>query len=100
MREFQEETGYDKNNLSIMKNMYTFDEIFTGSNLKSYKHRYFLCYIDYKNTVNTNNYQKSEIGDMKWFEIHDVIDKIRVYNIEKINLIKRIDSLLTINRIS
>lgn len=100
MREFQEETGYDKNNLSIMKNMYTFDEIFTGSNLKSYKHRYFLCYIDYKNTINTDNYQKSEIGDMKWFEIHDVMDKIRVYNIEKINLIKRIHSLLTINRIS
>lgn len=99
-REFQEETGYDKRNLKVIKNVYPFEEIFTGSNLKSYKHRYFLCCIDNEHTINTDNYQKSEIGNMKWFNINKVKQEIRSYNKEKLKLIENIHHLLTENSLS
>ena len=40
LREFEEETGYDKQSVSIIKNLLPFEETFVGSNLKSYKHIY------------------------------------------------------------
>ena len=98
-REFEEESGYDKSKLVVLKNVFPFEEIFTGSNLKSYKHRYFICYMDYKHTINTKNFQKSEIGNMKWFKIYDAIKHIRPYNKEKIDLIKRVDNLIKNNRV-
>ena len=42
LREFQEETGYDKNVLHNLQNVLPFEEIFTGSNYKSYKHKYYV----------------------------------------------------------
>ena len=98
-REFHEETGYDRKHLRALKNIYPFEEIFTGSNLKSYKHRYFLCYIDYEHTTDTKKFQKSEIGSLKWFSIHDACQHIRSYNHEK-KLIMNIHNLIERNRIS
>ena len=34
LREFEEETGYDKNTVCIVKNLLPFEELFVGSNLK------------------------------------------------------------------
>ena len=48
MREFEEETGFSRNDLIILKNVGYFEETFTGSNLKSYKHKYYLCKINQK----------------------------------------------------
>ena len=94
IREFEEETGYSKHDLIFIKNLNPFEEIFTGSNLKSYKHKYFLTYISHIHSVNNNNFQKSEIGNMKWFTFDMCIQKIRHYNIEKINLLKSINELI------
>ena len=94
LREFEEETGYSKYKLIIIKNLNPFEEIFTGSNLKSYKHKYFLTKINYEDSINDSNYQKSEIGNMKWFTYEKCLEKIRFYNIEKINLITSINKLL------
>ena len=94
LREFEEETGYSKHNLIFIKNLNPFEEIFTGSNLKSYKHKYFLTYIPYTHSINNTNFQKSEIGDMDWFTYDKCLEKIRFYNIEKINILKSINILL------
>jgi 8-oxo-dGTP pyrophosphatase MutT (NUDIX family) len=94
LREFEEETGYSKNNLIFIKNLNPFEEIFTGSNLKSYKHKYFLTYISYVKSLNDDNYQKSEIGNMKWFTHSSCLEKIRFYNIEKIDILNSINNLL------
>ena len=40
IREFCEETGYDKNRIYNLQNIMPVYEIFTGSNFKSYKHKY------------------------------------------------------------
>jgi ADP-ribose pyrophosphatase YjhB (NUDIX family) len=94
IREFQEETGYSKDNIQLIKNLNSFEEIFTGSNLKSYKHKYFLAKINYEASLNDSNYQKSEIGKMQWFTYEECLKKIRPYNIEKIELLKNVQSLL------
>jgi NADH pyrophosphatase NudC (nudix superfamily) len=45
----------------------------------------------------TTNYQKSEIGDMKWFGLEEALDRIRDYNIEKKQLLISLDNLLKNN---
>jgi len=94
LREFEEETGYDKKYINIIKNVNPFDEIFTGSNFKSYKHKYYLAKINYEYSLNDCNFQKSEIGNMGWFKYEDAIKKIRDYNIEKIEILTGVQRLL------
>ena len=62
IREWTEETGFNKEHLINVQNVMPLYEIFTGSNYKSYKHKYFLMYMDYKNTENLNNYQKFQMA--------------------------------------
>jgi 8-oxo-dGTP pyrophosphatase MutT (NUDIX family) len=45
LREFTEETGYAVSVLKNIRNMVPFDEIFIGSNYKSYRHKYYVMYI-------------------------------------------------------
>ena len=97
IREFEEETGYSSENLIILKNVGFIEEIFTGSNAKSYKHKYYICKMDYKKTLCENNFQKEEIGDLKWFSYSECIVKIRDYNHEKVNILKRVHSLINNN---
>ena len=78
----------------IIKNLNPFEEIFTGSNLKSYKHKYFLTNIKLNDSLVDTTFQKSEIGDMKWFSYEECLEKIRDYNIEKIQIVKSIHHLL------
>ena len=42
IREFSEETGYNPKLLENIQNIIPYEEIFTGSNYKSYKHKYFV----------------------------------------------------------
>ena len=94
IREFEEETGYNKDHLYMIKNLGFFEEVFTGSNLKSYKHKYYICKIDYNKTLCEDNYQKSEIGDLKWFTFDECLTKIRNYNYEKIEMLKKINYII------
>ena len=93
LREFEEETGYEKNTISLIKNLLPFDEIFIGSNLKSYKHVYFLGHIS--NTITPSTaFQKSEVSQMNWFTLDECKKRIRIYDIEKLQLIDNINNVL------
>lgn len=93
LREFEEETGYDKNKLLIINNLIPFDEIFTGSNYKSYKHRYYLAFME--NNINPiKTPQTSEVSSIKWSPIDDANLLIRPYNLEKIIILNRVDYIL------
>ena len=94
LREFEEETGYDRSNISIIKNLIPFEETFVGSNLKSYKHVYFLGYMEEREDLASEMYQKSEVSEMSWFSVEECASKIRDYNIEKIDMIEKISKLL------
>lgn len=99
VREFCEETGYNKLHISNVQNTMPVYEIFTGSNYKSYKHKYFIMYMRYKDTINMNNFQKEEVSKMEWKNIDECVDCIRPYNLEKIKIIKNIDNVFNTNSI-
>jgi 8-oxo-dGTP pyrophosphatase MutT (NUDIX family) len=90
VREFCEETGYLKKYIYNVKNIFPFEEIFTGSNYKSYKHKYFIAYMKTSDTLQTNNFQKSEVGKMEWKSYEDCMKDIRSYNLEKKRILTNI----------
>ena len=93
MREFEEETGFDKSQLSIIQNVLPLEEIYTGSNFKSYKHKYFIANIS-NNSFPKSNFQESEVSRIDWKKYNDTINHIRKYNLEKIDLIKQVNKIL------
>jgi 8-oxo-dGTP pyrophosphatase MutT (NUDIX family) len=100
LREFQEETGYSQDSIAIVENILPFEEIFIGSNHKSYKHKYFLAYMsEYKNQekddmVNLQKFQKSEVSKLEWKTFDECLKSIRPYNLEKKKIITNINNLL------
>ena len=103
LREFTEETGYSQNDLTIIENIMPYEEIFIGSNYKSYKHKYYLAYMNDKDKEfsasssanNLQNYQKTEVSKIGWKTCNECIDLIRPYNLEKKKLINNINKVLT-----
>lgn len=97
VREFSEETGYKIQDLKNISNIIPFEEIFTGSNFKSYKHKYYLMYMDYNSTIIKNQlFDNTEVSKIEWKNYNESIQCMRPYNLEKINLITNIDASLTI----
>lgn len=92
-REFTEETGYGKECLKQLFNILPYEEIFIGSNMKCYKNKYFLCYMN-SNATNTRGYQTSEVKNMKWLTYDECMKIIRPYNIEKKNMLTSINNTL------
>lgn len=99
LREMTEETGYPTHLVKNIKNVLPFDEIILGSNYKSYKHKYYLMYIKYEDSLNTDNYDKSEVSMMQWKSYEECLACIRPYNQEKRRLITHIEQTLTKYRI-
>jgi 8-oxo-dGTP pyrophosphatase MutT (NUDIX family) len=96
LREFEEETGISKDKLTVVQNVLPFEEIFIGSNHKSYKHKYFLALMD-NSEIDTNyltNFQVTEVSKLEWKTIDKCLESIRPYNLEKRDLIVNINKLL------
>jgi 8-oxo-dGTP pyrophosphatase MutT (NUDIX family) len=92
LREFEEETGYLRSNVILIQNIIPYEEIFTGSNMKSYKHKYFLGCME-SNILTTNEFQKSEVSEIKWMSYEESMAKIRPYNLEKKNILSKINTM-------
>ena len=93
IREFEEETGIPRNKITIIENLMPFEEIFIGSNHKSYKHKYFLAFME-DNTDLLENYQVTEVSKLDWKSLEDCLESIRSYNLEKKQLILNINKVL------
>ena len=94
IREFEEETGFKRDTMTLIQNVLPFEEIFTGSNYKSYKHKNFLVYMNYDNALDMENFEKAEVSKMEWLSYNDCILKIREYNMEKMHLIQKVNDCL------
>ena len=83
--------------IDIFYNIIPYQEIFIGSNFKTYKQIYYLAYFPYDKNLDYNNinYDKVEIGDAKWCNIDECKLLIRNYNLEKLKIITKIDNILT-----
>jgi 8-oxo-dGTP pyrophosphatase MutT (NUDIX family) len=96
LREFEEETGIQKRWLTVIENVLPFEEMFIGSNHKSYKHKYFLAIMENPNVANNelNSFQKTEVSKLEWKTIDQCLESIRPYNLEKKEIIKNINKVL------
>ena len=100
VREFEEETGFQKKEYNILKNIKPVEEIFYGSNNIKYKHIYYIGQEleNKKLEIDPNNkYQATEIGGISWFNFNDSLNQIRPYNIEKKKVLKKVFKLLLNN---
>jgi NADH pyrophosphatase NudC (nudix superfamily) len=72
--------------------------VFSGSNKVRYKHVYYIARLvtDVEPfTINPNNKQQcKEIRNIQWFSYEDAQSKIRVYNIERKELLKRLHQVI------
>ena len=93
LREFEEETGILTSKIKIVENVLPFEEIFIGSNHKSYKHKYFLAYMN-ESEEYLDNFQVTEVSKIEWKTIDECLESIRPYNLEKKELIKNINKVL------
>jgi 8-oxo-dGTP pyrophosphatase MutT (NUDIX family) len=93
LREFEEETGYNSADINVIDNLLPFEEIFIGSNHKSYKHKYILAYM--KDNIDISpNFQKTEVSKVEWKSIDECLESIRPYNLEKKHVITKINKVL------
>ena len=92
LREYEEETGYDRHELNVIKNLLPYEEIFTGSNYKAYKHKYFLAFTEIAQPKRP--FQYSEVSDLKWFSLEEALDIIRPYNVERKNVLCNVHKFL------
>jgi len=93
LREFEEETGYLRSDIQLIQNIIPYEEIFTGSNMKSYKHTYFVGHIN-SNIQPTHPFQETEVSDIKWLSYEECLQHFRPYNLEKINILKKLNYVL------
>lgn len=93
LREFEEETGISQTKITVVENVLPFEEIFIGTNHKSYKHKYFLAYMN-DNNATLSNFQKNEVSKLDWKTIDECLESIRPYNLEKKKLISNVNKIL------
>lgn len=101
MRECFEETSVDMDKYRVVNEFSSQIENFKGTDNRMYRNTYYICFC-YDNQlavgVDTMNLsQQREISKISWFDLSSAIDNIRPYNIEKINLLSKIDSQIKSN---
>lgn len=97
LREVQEETGITKENLIVIQNLEPLNETFFGSNQIHYCHKYFTFLVPPTLVVKydeTNPHMKREIGNLQWFSLEEALQKIRSDNVEKREILLRMNTLL------
>ena len=93
LREFEEETGISASKLTIVENILPFEEIYIGTNHKSYKHKYFLAHTSTAEDY-LEDFQRTEVSKLEWKTIDECLEAIRPYNLEKKQLITNINKVL------
>jgi ADP-ribose pyrophosphatase YjhB (NUDIX family) len=99
VREFVEETGYSAESLYNIENLQYFEEIFMGSNYKSYKHKYYLMKMN-ELIQNKKSYDKREVSKVEWKTFDECLKCIRPYNLEKKKLIEDVNRCLTMYKLT
>jgi 8-oxo-dGTP pyrophosphatase MutT (NUDIX family) len=86
IREFQEETGLQRNQFTILQNSLPISETFFGSNQVHYCHKYYIavCNNEIDVQMNMENpHMAREIGNIEWCNLDEAMVRIRPDNVEK-----------------
>tara|TARA_B100000282_G_scaffold216176_1_gene160067 strand:- start:154 stop:945 length:792 start_codon:yes stop_codon:yes gene_type:complete len=92
IREFKEETNIDNDKYNIINNIVPLSESYKSINNVRYKHNYYIAKIkeDVELKIDSNNKnQLLEVKTIKWCNRDECINKIRKYDITKINVINQ-----------
>jgi len=92
-REWQEETGYEARRLAMVPNLLPYEENFTGSNYKSYKHKYYVGRME-PDVEDSTRFQTTEVSKLAWAPYDEAIKLIRPYNLERLSVLKRLNNVL------
>lgn len=95
LREMEEETGYSRSKVSVVQNLLPLDEVFTGSNYKCYKHRYYIGTMKHDDAEVNATYQKNEVSKCEWMTIDECLKRVRPYNIERLSIIESVQRVLS-----
>ena len=72
-----------------------YEEIFTGSNYKSYKHKYYVMFLNPEQyDVPLDQFETSEVSLMAWKTVDQARQCIRPYNLEKLRILHHVDQTL------
>ena len=98
IREFEEETNYNKDDYKLIKNMIPFNEEFVGENGVRYKYIYYIGYLLNLNKevyIDFNNKnQYTELKNIKWLTRMESLDKLRNYHHSRYYIINKIFNLI------
>lgn len=89
-REFEEETGYKKDEYNVLNKIEPIEEKLIGTNGVGYKHIYYLAINNCEKNRTMEDYDSYEIGDIKWFTYDEAMIHIRPYHIEKKKILTRV----------
>ncbi len=102
LREFNEETGIDLNDIEIKYDKYYTENFIAYNNIR-YKSIYYICKYnktDYDLTINENNTEQiCEIDELKWLNLNQCKNYIRQCYTEKKNIFFKIDKFIRNNEI-
>ena len=99
IREFEEETGFKHGEYTVI-NINPIEEVFSGTNSIRYKHIYYIAKSlkDKELIIDKNNFnQVSEISTIEWFKYENAMEKIRPYNLEKKQVLEKLNEFLIKN---
>ena len=93
LREFTEETGVSAHlHLQNIQNLMPYEEIFTGSNYKSYKHKYYVMLLNHDQyDIALDTFETSEVSLVSWKTVEEARQCIRPYNLEKLRILDHVD---------
>jgi 8-oxo-dGTP pyrophosphatase MutT (NUDIX family) len=101
MREFREETNISPSDVQTIRNLEPLSEVFRGTNSVRYCHKYFIAYTPSRVAdlvclppPGINSQMSQEVGDIRWCSLEECLALIRPINVEKRNIILRVDALL------
>lgn len=96
LREFNEETTYNKNDHKLLNNFDPFTEILNGTNGIKYTHIYYVsnCLTNKLPDLNSKH-DSNEIGNICWFSYPKILNIIRPYHTEKKQIIVDLHSKIT-----
>lgn len=89
-REFEEETGYQKNNYTILNKIEPIEEKMTGTNKVNYKHIYYLAMNNLDTDEIPEDFDVYEIGEIRWFTYDEAMAQIRPYHVEKKKILNQV----------
>lgn len=98
IREFGEETNYQREEYTILEDIEPFDEEFIGTNSTAYRYVYYVCRCksDREAEIDLENKnQISEIGNLGWFHVEDAKKLIGNTCIKRMNVLTKLHEILT-----